>query len=182
MFQSFPSWLKRVEIDLEYLSMSLARMPSMRFGGAGGRTWGVGGSRGAPAPPLSCLYSRCRESWGGGGVGGWGGWRTCCPSLKVQVSMQHVWNLTQACAEKVPSNCIQIINRDMSIYYEITETLLKISVKEALELVVSTNFGMLSRSVTISHVLRSNILSPLPHLSPNIDGNVVRSLSSEAQK
>ena len=70
----------------------------------------------------------------------------------------------------------------MSIYYEITETLLKISVKEALELVVSTNFGMLSRSVTISHVLRSNILSPPPHLSPNIDGNVVRSLSSEAQK
>ena len=68
----------------------------------------------------------------------------------------------------------------MSIYYEITWTLLKISVKEALELVVSTKFGMLSRSVTISHVLRSNILSPLPHLSPNIDGNVV--LSSEAQK
>ena len=116
------------------------------------------------------------EGWGAGGVG---------------VRAVRHWRCKSACStcgtlrrpaqKKVPSNFIQI-NRDMSIYYEITETLLKISVKEALELVVSTKFGMLSRSVTISHVLRSNILSPLPHLSPNIDGNVVRSLSSEAQK
>ena len=35
---------------LEYLSISLARMPRILLGGAGGRTWGVGGSRGAPDP------------------------------------------------------------------------------------------------------------------------------------
>ena len=36
-------------------------------------------------------------------------------------------------------------------------------VKESTRIiVVSTKFGMLSRSVTISHVLRSNILSPSP--------------------
>ena len=68
-----------------YLSMSLARIPNILVGGPGGSA-GVGtGSRGARVSSRhTCarsVFSRGSES---------------TPSLTVHVSIQHVWNRTQA--------------------------------------------------------------------------------------
>ena len=160
--------------------MSLARMPNMRLGGAGGRTRGVEGRRGAPAPPpLSCLYSpRCKESWGGWGVGVWGVGIRAARHWRCRSACSTCGTLRRPAQKKVPSNFYK--SKETRQHYESAATLIKTSKRSARIIVVSTKFGMLSRSVTISHVLRSNILSPPPHLSPNIDGNVVSS-SSEAK-
>ena len=129
-----------------------------------------------PSPACTLLVARSPEEGEGWGVGG------------VGVRAARHWRCRSACStcgtlrrpaqKKVPSNFYK--SKETRQHYESAATLIKTSKRSARIIVVSTKFGMLSRSVTISHVLRSNILSPPPHLSPNIDGNVVSS-SSEAK-
>ena len=70
-----------------YLSMSLARIPNSRVGGWGGSAGVARGRRGARV--LSSLHTcPVRSVLSRGNVS--------TPSLTVHVSMQHVWNRTQA--------------------------------------------------------------------------------------
>ena len=72
-----------------YLSISLARIPKILVGGLGGRAGvlATGGKSGALVSEQTCLSVLSLGS-------------VSTPSLTVQVSMQQVWNLTQACKHR----------------------------------------------------------------------------------